>query len=50
MLMLLLDIFCAWVVKHEVGGGWEDVRSGGVCGELMLLGLNDCFLGEPMER
>jgi hypothetical protein len=52
-LLLLLDIFCAWVVKHEVGGRGEDVRSGGVCGELLILlmmGLDNCFLGVPMVR
>ena len=51
-LVLLLDILCTWIVKHEVGARGEDVRSGSVCGELILLlmGLNECFLGVPMVR
>ena len=51
-LLLLLDILCACVVKHEVGARGEDVRPGGVCRELILLlmGLIDCFLGVPMVR
>lgn len=49
---MLLDFFYARIVKHEVGGRREDVRPGGVCGELILLlmGLNECFLGVPMVR